>query len=567
MTLPAYIYARYSSAEQSKGHSLKRQLERGKSFIEKKGWLYSKDREIVDEGRSAYHGANRAEGSALHDFEQKARAGHFTNGAVLVVENIDRLSRQGYEEIFGLVQLFTNNGVTLALTQGENGRIFEAGKRLELGQVITVVVEAELSREESEKKSKRIAAAWQEKIDKAIAGDRTAMTKILPAWLERDPETKMMKPIPHRVAVLNEIYDWYIDGRGLPYMVQQLNGRNEPTWGYGKKKDSAGWNTAYLHKLLIYRAVLGDFCPMARPRSSNVETSKGIVIPNYYPQVITAEKFNRVQALRAQRQKWGGPATKQMKNLFSGIARCASCGGMMYFEHQHRKDRKTYYKRKSGEKVSYIAATDRSYMRCNNNRRGHKCDNSRIVRYEFLETAVLDTLFDFSMRDIAFKPSDIVQRLTLEIAERERLLDIKRQQLEQGSANLLEVFSKTLAQNVARLEAEIEEDEKTLSGAQQRLLVERGNARPEEDLNALVEARRALKSENDDERYAARAKTHQSLKKLISEMYCGKNGETNVSFNQHTVHMTFDADGRAYGVVYQGPDGEEDWTPDVEAAE
>ncbi|HEY0315848.1 MAG TPA: recombinase family protein, partial [Sphingomonas sp.] len=86
MTLPAYIYARFSSVEQSKGSSLARQLKLGRAFIEKQKWLHSTERELIDEGRSAYHGANRAVGSALYEFEEKALAGHFANGACLVVE-------------------------------------------------------------------------------------------------------------------------------------------------------------------------------------------------------------------------------------------------------------------------------------------------------------------------------------------------------------------------------------------------------------------------------------------------------------------------------------------------
>ena len=69
MSQPAWIYARFSTLEQAKGHSLERQLKGGRALIEAKGWLYSQDRELVDEGRSAFHGGNREAGAALYDFE------------------------------------------------------------------------------------------------------------------------------------------------------------------------------------------------------------------------------------------------------------------------------------------------------------------------------------------------------------------------------------------------------------------------------------------------------------------------------------------------------------------
>lgn len=84
MSQPAWIYARFSTVEQAKGHSLERQLKGARALIKAKGWLHSPERELIDEGRSAFHGANREVGAALYDFEMKAREGHFANGAVLV---------------------------------------------------------------------------------------------------------------------------------------------------------------------------------------------------------------------------------------------------------------------------------------------------------------------------------------------------------------------------------------------------------------------------------------------------------------------------------------------------
>lgn len=66
MTTPAYIYARYSSLEQGKGTSLKRQLEGARSFIKlHKEWDYpfndpqaQLERDFTDQGKSAYAGTS-----------------------------------------------------------------------------------------------------------------------------------------------------------------------------------------------------------------------------------------------------------------------------------------------------------------------------------------------------------------------------------------------------------------------------------------------------------------------------------------------------------------------------
>ncbi|MBV2147496.1 recombinase family protein [Sphingobium sp. AS12] len=565
MTQPAWIYARFSSLEQSKGHSLERQINEGRAFIERMGWEHSDQREIVDEGKSAFHGANRSEGSLLYGFEQKAREGHFSNGAVLAVENLDRLTRQGYEEAVELLRSLTMSGVTVA-TWHDN-QTYEANTRIDMMKVMSIILKAELAREESEKKSIRIKASWTKKIDAAINGDRRALTKILPAWLTRDDTTHEMLINPYRAAVVNEIFDWYIEGRGLPSIVQRLNERREASWAYGIKDRGQGWNTAYLHKILTNRAVIGEFEPMSRPRSVIHEMTKGIIVQNFYPQIVTAEKFNRVQQLRAQRAKWGGQATKTMNNLLSGIAKCSTCGGAMYFESQQKVGRRTGHKLLDGSPSTYVAKTDRSYYRCNSARRGHTCTNKTRIRYETLEKSILDAMFDLAMKDSTFKPSDKVANLTIAIAELDRSIATKREQMQRGSDNLLEVFSKSLAQRVAQLEAEVDADETQLAGMQKELEIERGSLRPEEDTSLLLAARTALGSEDKDERYLARVQTHQSLTRLIDQMFCDSRGETHVTLNNSDVYVHIAPDGRTTAVVHEGPDGERDWNPDQEAAE
>ncbi|EQB11236.1 recombinase family protein [Sphingobium lactosutens] len=566
MTQPAWIYARFSTMEQSKGHSLKRQINEGRAFIERMGWEHAEHREIVDEGKSAFHGANRSEGSLLYEFEQKARNGHFDNGAVLAVENLDRLTRQGYEEAIDLLRLLTTNGVTVA-TWHDN-QIYEAGKRIDMMKVMSVILKAELAREESEKKSIRTRASWSNKIEAAINGDRRAMTKILPAWLQRNDDTMQMEVIEYRAGVVNEIYDWYISGRGLPWIVQRLNERREQSWAYGVKDRGAGWNTAYLHKILTNRSVIGEFEPMSRPRSALHEMTKGIVVQNFYPQIVTADKFHRVQQIRAQRVKWGGQATKTMNNLLSGIAKCATCGGAMYFESQQKAGRRTGHKsRLDGRALEYVAKTDRSYYRCNSARRGHTCTNKTRIRYETLEKSILDCLFDLAMKDTTFKPSDEEAKLTVAIAELSRSIDTKREQVQRGSDNLLEVFSKSLAQRVAQLEEEVEADTLQLEALDRQLDLARGALRPEEDTDLLLAARTALQSEDKDERYLARVQTHQSLTRLIDQMYCNSSAGTDVTLKNSDVMIHIDYEGRTTVVVHEGPDGEREWHPDQEAAE
>ena len=115
MSLPAYIYARYSSLEQGSGTTLVRQFDNCRKFVSENKWLHSPDREFSDEGRSAFSGDNRKPGAKFFDFEQRAIAGEFQNGAVLVIDTFCRLTRQGYETALELIRLLTKNGVSIGV--------------------------------------------------------------------------------------------------------------------------------------------------------------------------------------------------------------------------------------------------------------------------------------------------------------------------------------------------------------------------------------------------------------------------------------------------------------------
>lgn len=112
MTLLATCYARFSSQEQSSGNSLERQFKLTTEFATSRNWDVSPDRCISDEGRSAFDGTNRAEGSALFRFEQQAEQGLYRNGHALVVEHLDRVSRQGFQEVYDFLNKLTSRGVS-----------------------------------------------------------------------------------------------------------------------------------------------------------------------------------------------------------------------------------------------------------------------------------------------------------------------------------------------------------------------------------------------------------------------------------------------------------------------
>lgn len=557
MSQPAYIYARFSSLEQGKGTSLRRQFDNARAFVAQQGFEYPRDehgdpvpspeRDMADEGRSAYSGSNRAPGGSLHEFERKAKLGHFSNGVVLVVEHLDRLTRQGWEEALDILRVLTGNGVTVITIDGPT--YYPAGERIDMGKVMLVIVKAEAAHDHSHEKSKKLKKAWALRVEAIQGGEKRAFTPLLPAWMEVCPDTKAPVLNPHRAAVLREIYEWYDEGYGLPAMVRMLNGRQEPSWGYGARRSKAGWNTAYLHKLLTNRSVLGEYRPGSRGHSEIGKRDKGILVEGYYPQAIPADLFNRVQSRRSSRRTMGGKAEKTMSNLFSGMMFCRECGAAMYYQSQQRAGRLTNHKsRIDGRKLTYTAHRDRSYMMCNNNRRLHVCVNNQRFRYEYLEDSILDAVLNVAMDNKSFEVADRAATVRTTIAETERLLEGKRHQLENLSEALRDRFSKTVNNQIADLEEEIERDEAELKKMRADLLREEGDATPDEHLARVAQVRDSLHSEVEEERYGARVRVRAALARVLT-IQCDIQGIATVILANGLMAWRFDKQGKPRGTV------------------
>ena len=90
-----YAYVRWSSDEQTQGDSLRRQTEGVKAYAIKHGLALPDTHIIIDRGLSAFTGENITRGK-LGQFLERARTRKVGPG-ILIVENLDRLSRQGID--------------------------------------------------------------------------------------------------------------------------------------------------------------------------------------------------------------------------------------------------------------------------------------------------------------------------------------------------------------------------------------------------------------------------------------------------------------------------------------
>lgn len=520
---PAYLYARFSSQGQREGHSIERQLTYGRTHADQHGWTVVE--EMTDEAKSAFKGANREDGAALYEFERKAREGHYANGAVLVCENVSRLSRQGPKAAARLVWALNEAGVDVA-TYHDN-HLYKAGNDADLMDVFGLIIKAQTSHEESLNKSRLSNAGWT-RIHAAIAnGDKTAYSKQHPSWL--DIKEGVYVPNEHRAAIVRQIFDWYVNGIGSLTIIDRLNAMGEKSWSIEKRyKDKKHWTPRYLHKLLTSPAVMGEYV-----------TLKGEVLStDYYPQVIDAHTFHKALSVRKDRTKLGGDERKRAQNLLSGITKCGHCGYGAVIQRRTMTN-------KSKPPRHY------SWLRCNDARfKRSACSNRTSVHYAVVESTVLDEMLPLIASDR--NSNSALATLDRQIGEVQHKLDAQQKALDNILDAITEgVAPKALAARSMKVEAEVETLTIEIGELRRQRGIEAAMPDKSADTTAIDALRHAINSEDEEVRFDARTRANVALRRLIDKIEIYSNATFKISLQGGAWYM-FDET----GTMLEGA-----WTP------
>lgn len=90
----AISYVRFSTIEQLGGDSIRRQTEATEEYCKRNGLRLTDEFRLRDMGKSAYKGIHCNATGALGQLEKQVADGKIPKGTVLIVENLDHLSRQ-----------------------------------------------------------------------------------------------------------------------------------------------------------------------------------------------------------------------------------------------------------------------------------------------------------------------------------------------------------------------------------------------------------------------------------------------------------------------------------------
>ncbi len=337
----AYSYIRMSTDAQLKGDSRRRQMAQSAEYARTHDLELLEGSQLEDIGVSAFKGANVRDG-ALGGFLRAIKDRKVVQGSYLLVESLDRLSRQEVLRSLSLFVEIINAGVNI-VTLTDN-RVYTREK-VDVPDLIISLTIMSRAHEESRTKSQRVRAAWA---NKRANANTKPLTKWCPAWLKLSADRSRYEVNPGRAAVVRAIFEDTASGLGNFAITRRLNLNGVPTFGV-----SHGWHNSYIAKIIANRAVLGEFQPSITGPDGK-RTPVGEPISNYFPRIIEDDLFYRAQAGRAERRVSGkGRKGQYLTNIFSGLAFCAYCNGRM------RLDRKGP---KSG-----------TYLVCEPARRGMDC--------------------------------------------------------------------------------------------------------------------------------------------------------------------------------------------------
>jgi len=390
-----YPYIRFSKDSQAKGDSLRRQTERINEYADKHGYTVDNHLKLEDLGKSAYEGKHLVGDGAMGRFLLAIEQGYIsTDGnSSIAVEQLDRLSRQSIEIASDLFKSILRKNVNI-ITLMDN-KIYTKASLNSIIDILHSLLLMEQAFKESHKKGERVAQAFVGKIERIKNGEKVKYSAMVPAWLDVKKDYKNIPKNSEKTIfnlngkekVAQQIFAEYDNESSMGDIAKKLNGQNIEKFGRKRQQshsDSGIWTSGNISHLLAQKAVLGDLIVKTWVKQEvdgiDIRENTGTeTIKNYYPQIITHELWDRVQAKKTNSTYVMERGRKTTRNLFTSLLYCADCSKRIHFETDEKK-------LKSGiKKYSTLKCYSRRYK----NKDG--CI-SQTIRYQNFEKNLFDSL-------------------------------------------------------------------------------------------------------------------------------------------------------------------------------
>lgn len=306
-----YSYIRFSHKRQEGGDSVNRQTKMRQAWLDRNP-QHTLDTTVSlkDLGIPAFHGANLD--PAIGDLGKfialvKEKDSPIKKGSILLLERLDRFSRQKVSKAYRVFCELVESGITVQTLDPE--MTIDDRNIDDMETVLPVIIYLQLAYEGSRDKANRIGAAWKSKRDNAHKGK--VISSVCPSWLKWDDKAKEFKVKPEGKKALLFIFNQTANGIGEKQIHKELTKRFKPIGRASK------WHRSFIGWVIRNRQVLGEFQPNTHNESGE-RIPDGKVIAGYYPRIVSDDLFYRANHDRASRKHKRGPNSKFV-NLFVGL--------------------------------------------------------------------------------------------------------------------------------------------------------------------------------------------------------------------------------------------------------
>jgi DNA invertase Pin-like site-specific DNA recombinase len=318
VTTKVFSYIRFSSDKQEQGDSVRRQTELAERWVAENpqlGELELDTSTYRDFGVSAFKGLNVAETGKLGMFKRAVEDGDIPKGSILVVESLDRISRQSARKAISILGDIVDMDITIVTLSDRKTYTKQSLDDDSMSLMLALMVFIRAN-EESKIKADRGNANWKRKRQLAVESGRV-MSKNVATWIDVVGEK------PHQTFVLNEkastvktIVEMFMSGKGCQAIATHLNSSNVPTLRNGQR-----WEPRSVHSILTNPALCGRYI-----MSEKAIQPKEAAIDGYYPALISVETFTEISLMIGTGNV---KARDKVANPVAGFCHCSVCGSKL----------------------------------------------------------------------------------------------------------------------------------------------------------------------------------------------------------------------------------------------
>ncbi len=369
----AISYLRYSSKGQATGDSERRQEESFNKWLSANSDTYELYQPFRDLGKSGYTGKHLRSDGSLGKLLQQTEDGTFKQGDVLVVEAIDRLSRQEPLSALDLFGKIVRAGLTI-LTLEDGQKYNTESLNNNASSLAILVYKIQAAHEYSKRLAERIKAAHFQKRVKASQG---STDKVLSApWLKNG---EIYEPI---AKIVRHSIKMYLDGYGTRAIALNLAEYLKTADESVKKRYKKGVDPRTIRRWLANPALIGHW------------KSKEGLIENCFKPLIGFSDWMKIQnelQKRTESKVSSGVITHY--NL-SGLVKCKHCGKP--FGVRVQKPRPT--KLAPLNSYAYQQRLPIRYLNCGKYLKSGGCSNNATWPYQ-----ALDYIYDSTINECLFQ--------------------------------------------------------------------------------------------------------------------------------------------------------------------